>query len=506
MNLKTFRKRRKDRSDIESYALTHDKLAIGGVSGRNQGKIQLWDTISGKKLPTFRREISFEMGKNDHIGGLAFSPDGSQLAFGSENTSLLWETSGKNKPIILRKHKSQLNGYPPVFAFSPNRKMLVSGGADYTVQLWDTDTGKLLTTLTGHTSGIAALTFSPDGITLVSASADGTVLFWNAEAKNPLPIHISEHTHTQRGMAIIEDSNTLASVAYNGIITFWDLKRQRKTNLQTKWHCDLLQSLAFSPDGTKFAIAHQQLIHLTDLLTGRELRLTEPKDNIISAMAVSPDGKTLAIGSSGGIHLWNTDTGKILKMSLNRSQISTLIFSRDGKKLVSGDSQGKVQIWNTNTGDELTNFLTGDRIDNGIDITGDAIEDQMDNRLLFMLKNQITALAFSADESLLAVGNFEKVCLFGSENKTHFKEVSNLNCYALVFSPDDSVLVSGLRNGGIELWDVESGDKLTTLDGHTALIVKLLFSSDGKTLMSTGYDGTILLWDWEEVLKGIPEK
>ena len=501
VNLNTFRERPKDEVYTESYVLTHDKLAIGGVSG----KIQLWDPISGKKLPTLRKEISFEMGKNDHIVGLAFSPDGSQLAFGSENTSLLWDTTGNNEPMILRKHIGQANPYvyTPVFAFSPNGKMLASGGTDNTVQLWDTDTGKLLTILTKHTSGITGLTFSPDGSTLVSACGDGAVLFWNTETNKPLPIHISDHTYTQRGMAILKDSNTLTSVAYNGITTFWDLKTQRKTNFQTKWHSNGLFNVAFSPDGTRLAIGNQQLIHFTDVQTGGELAsLAEPEHSIVSVTAVSPDGKTVALNSQGGIRLWNTETGKILNMPLNiphndmfAQTISTLLFSRDGKKLVSGDSQGNVQIWDTKTGDELTNFLTGDEKEEAMD---NGIESKLQNMIL----NQITALAFSSDETLIAAGNFEKIRLFGSQKKTHFKEVSKGKCNALVFSPDDSVLVAGLWDGGILLLDITTGDELATLDGHTALISKLLFSSDGKTLFSTGYDGTILLWDWDEVLKG----
>ena len=509
MNLKTFRERPKGRAYSESYALTHDKLAIGGVSG----KIQLWDTISDKNHPTLRRKMSFEMGKNDHILGLAFSPDGSQLAMGSENaTVLLWDTTGNNEPIFLRKHMGKANAfasaYHPTLAFSPNGKMLASGDTDNSVQLWDTGTGKLLATHTGHIDGITALTFSPDSSTLVSAGTDGTVLFWNTETNDLLPIHISEHIPTQRGMAIIKDSNTLASIAYNGIITFWDLKTQRKSNLQTKWHSDLLWSSAFSSDGSKLAIAHQQLIHLTDFRTGREFRLKLPKESIISAMAVSPDGNTIALGVSGEIRLWNTDTGKILNMSQKdmslpmMSGFSSIIFSRDGKKLVSGDAQGKVQIWDTKTGDELTNFLIGDRIDIGFDLTEDGIEDQMDNRIRSIFMSTIAALAYSADESLLAVGNLEKVRLFGSEKKTHFKEVSGVTCNALVFSPDETVLVVGLASGGIQLLDITTGDELVTLDGHTAPIEKLLFTSDDNTLVSTGYDGTILLWDWDEVLAG----
>ena len=106
-----------------------------------------------------------------------------------------------------------------------------------------------------------------------------------------------------------------------------------------------------------------------------------------------------------------------------------------------------------------TLVLIGDKIENAINITGDGIDDQMDNRVLFMIKNRITALAFSADESLLAVGNFEKVRLFGSEKKTHFKEVSKVSCNALVFSPDEAMLVVGLASGGIQLLDITTGDE-----------------------------------------------
>ena len=59
----------------------------------------------------------------------------------------------------------------------------------------------------------------------------------------------------------------------------------------------------------------------------------------------------------------------------------------------------------------------------------------------------------------------------------------------LVFSPDNTMLVIGLNGGEIELWDTETGDKLTILDGHTATVQTLVFSPDDKTLMSTGQDG-----------------
>ncbi len=73
---------------------------------------------------------------------------------------------------------------------------------------------------------------------------------------------------------------------------------------------------------------------------------------------------------------------------------------------------------------------------------------------------------------------------------------------ALVFSPDNTLLVIGCNGGTIELWNFETEDKPIILDGHTASVRTLVFSPDGRTLVSTAEDGIILLWDWDEVLKG----
>ena len=166
-------------------------------------------------------------------------------------------------------------------------------------------------------------------------------------------------------------------------------------------------------------------------------------------------------------------------------EANALIFSPDGKKLVSGTSGGKVQMWDAETGVELTSFL--------------AEEPPIDDRY----RDPIETLAFSSDSSLLAVGSLKQIRLLGSPKLPHFKEVSygeDMWGRALVFSPDDSVIVRGLAAGRIQLWDVTTGDKLTTLDGHTATVRTLEFSADGKTLVSAAEDGTILLWDWDEVL------
>ena len=53
---------------------------------------------------------------------------------------------------------------------------MASGGREGTV--WDTQTGALIRTLTGHTGWLTGVAFNPDGGTLASGSVDGTILLW----------------------------------------------------------------------------------------------------------------------------------------------------------------------------------------------------------------------------------------------------------------------------------------------------------------------------------------
>ena len=511
------------RSSPEPYALTHDKFAVGDENG----KIELWDTMTGAKLSTLGGHREPPVDRSNHVLVLEFSPDGRLLASGSKDKTVrLWDTTTDTELAVLRKH----TGWIHALAFSPDGKMLATGSTDKTARLWDTAKGELLATLTGSLNGIVALSFSPDGTTLASGSTDGTIRFWSTKTGDLLPLEIIEHTEWVKSVSFLKDNTTLVSVHFNGVITLWDMQTSQNIGLHTTQPAAPLWAVALSPDGTKLASVGakaklffeagsgnstsawtpDRLVRLTDVRSGRELA-TLPDINTGRCMTFSPDGNVIAFGGPDKIHLWNIETGITLDIPLVDEHvadgnvdffsppvdINAFAFSSDGKKLVTGTMGGKVQMWDPETGVPLAPFLEGQNME-------EAVEGGPGNfRVTY--RGAINALAFSSNGRLLAVGSDQKIRLLGSREYPPLKDTPR-GTQALAFSPDDTILVTGLRPSGIELWNLATGEKLRTLDGHTAIVEALVFSPDGKTLVSTGQDGTILLWDWNEIVNSTSEE
>ena len=68
-----------------------------------------------------------------------------------------------------------------VFAleFSPNGKLLASGGADKAVRITDLSTGKVVKVFEGHTHHVLGVTWRADGRMLASSGADNVVKVWD---------------------------------------------------------------------------------------------------------------------------------------------------------------------------------------------------------------------------------------------------------------------------------------------------------------------------------------
>jgi WD40 repeat protein len=167
-----------------SFSSDGTMLAFGGWGtqpDRSTGVVELWN-IADISHPKLIKDITTG---TDLARTTAFSPDKRILVSGNyDGTVGYWvNLHAPVKPLT-----PQIGGIFAV-AFSPDNKELAIGGATG-LELWDTSspsrpqpTGQ---SLTGYNSWITSLTFSPDGTTLISGSEDDTVRLWDLNVNDAI--------------------------------------------------------------------------------------------------------------------------------------------------------------------------------------------------------------------------------------------------------------------------------------------------------------------------------
>jgi hypothetical protein len=247
--------------------------------------------------------------------------------------------------------------------YSPDGKLLASGGKDHKIRLWNPTTGVEVRILEGHTGDIYRVLFSPDGKLLASAAGDRTVRLWDPATGQLLKV--LNGSGVMYNLAFHPEGKILASSAGDGMIHVWEVP-SGKAIQAFKAHADRCLGLAYSPDGKVLASAASAgtggngVIILWDAVTWQEMRRMGGTQGIM-AIAFSPSGTTLTGACTDKtVRLWEVCTGnEVLKLDSHSHSAYYACFSPDGRHLAScggewnGDKAAEVIIWDLPAGRHL---------------------------------------------------------------------------------------------------------------------------------------------------------
>jgi WD40 repeat protein len=459
------------KDEARSVVFSPDGKLLAGAAGYDQAKV--WDVGTGQLLRTIKTDIGY-------VHTMAFSHDGKTLAGGADSNMVqLWNVADGRSRTILKGPKLHEGASTLVWyiAFMPGDRLVVTGGSDDVVRIWDSQTGQQRR---AHDYGGYRFALSPDGKTLATnshsyTSGDSIKLFdlEGHELRLLKSDADSSPSNSVNQLIFSPDNTILACSQEHGGITLWDVASGSKL-LNLKAHSQAIKQIAYSPDSKTIASGGlDSFVRLWDATTGRLVRSFHGHDWSVESLAFSPDGKLLASGSSdlfkGVIKIWDVATGTELRvLSGQQSGASSLAFSPDGKVLASGSQDNSMVLWKVETGSVLYKFKGPQSND--------------------------VPVHFSPDGKLLAYAVKKDIKLFDLDSQREIRTLQGHteSIFTLAFSPDSKKLVSGSFDKTVIVWDVATGRLMQKLSDFPESVLGVAFHSEGKTF-AIGFGDSVQL-------------
>ncbi|MBV1910996.1 MAG: TIR domain-containing protein [Kangiellaceae bacterium] len=496
-------------------------------------------TMEASKVATFQHD--------ETVNKSIFSPDGTQvITTSNDETAVLWSVGTGNKikeynlfHVVERVEYSQ-NGevfalsamaskyvilydshtgeklhwldqgrraYVNKMSFSPNSEMIAVSysvyGSQY-ITVWNVSSGEKIKTFEQE-QAIYSIAFSNDSSRIVSASFGGEISMWTID--DGINLFTFQIGDTLRSISYSNNDKTFATMSNKQAVQIWSAQDGRllaSTELQERKHGFPKYNLTYSPDDQSILAVHgDNWADLISTTNGKLIHRFEHLDEVTHA-AFNPQGDAIVTSSHDkNIVIWSTVTGKERLRFSHADKVLHAEFSPDGRSIISSSRDKTASLW------RMQGQYTG-LLDNYPSNIKYLSTDNKNNRYLIAsengnfelrnLDNNTKLESFSQADKNEAIGLCEnKNLLFAARtvdmtrvfSSNHTDERRSINNKNITMSPDCTTYAIAKNSYSIDVFDVASNKRLSTLTHKQNYRVnKIKFSHDSKYLATYSID-----WD-----------
>jgi WD40 repeat protein len=412
--------------------------------------------------------------------------------------------SQNNELIIRQGHRDVIN----MVRYMPDGQHVMTAGEDKIIKMWDVNTGIDVQSFTGHEAPVKCITITDDGNTMISGDKDGKILIWNIGGdKKPKKI-INGHTDAINVITMMPDESGFMSGGSDKLIKHWDFSTFELIKT-IEGLTGEVRAIGISPDGTRMVMGAQRSNDVELLLLDAESGVI--LDDAIKHYKGAGAAKALQYAVLSGVAVATSiGKGDVDKDMMNFYvfDYSNIEFLKDGRSVLISqnlylpmtaakdeeDKTGGSMVMIADFNEDRTQFADVKNLQQW----------NIDYPKTRALLNEDQTKIIANMKSSIKIYDME-TAVFPEDRKENpkyepplLKEFTGTDIEWLTsidMSSDYRTVISSSEDRSLDLWDINSGRRIRSLEGYVqpALAVEVL--PDGKHIVVGSKGKNMAVWD-----------